>query len=112
MLMKEITQTFGSFDKFKKHFSEASNNVEAVGWGILVWSPRSRRLEILQAEKHQNLSQWDVVPILVLDVWEHAYYLQYKNERKKYVENWWNIINWREVENRFQEAQKLKWKPF
>jgi Fe-Mn family superoxide dismutase len=112
MLMREINQSFGSFNKFKNHFSEAANNVEGVGWAILVWSPRSRRLEILQAEKHQNLSQWDVVPILVLDVWEHAYYLQYKNERKKYVENWWNIVNWREVEKRFHEAQKLKWKPY
>jgi Fe-Mn family superoxide dismutase len=112
MLMREINQSFGSFEKFKAHFTEAANKVEGVGWAILVWSPRSRRLEILQAEKHQNLSQWDVVPILVLDVWEHAYYLQYKNERKKYVDNWWNIVNWREVERRFHEAQQLKWKPF
>jgi Fe-Mn family superoxide dismutase len=112
MLMREINQSFGSFEKFKVHFTEAANNVEGVGWAILVWSPRSRRLEILQAEKHQNLSQWDVVPILVLDVWEHAYYLQYKNERKKYVDNWWNIVNWQEVESRFHEAQQLKWKPF
>ena len=112
MLLNEINQSFGSFEKFKQHFSAAANNVEAVGWAILVWSPRSRRLEISQAEKHQNLSQWDVVPLLVLDVWEHAYYLQYKNDRKKYVENWWKIVNWRDVENRFHEAQKLKWQPF
>lgn len=111
-LMQAINQSFGSFEQFKKHFSEAANHVEGGGWAILVWSPRSRRLEILQAEKHQNLSQWDVVPLLVLDVWEHAYYLHYKNERKKYVENWWNIVNWQEVEKRFKEAQKLKWKPY
>ena len=71
-LGKAINDSFGSFDVFKKHFSEAAKNVEAVGWAILVWSPRSHRLEILQAEKHQNLTQWDVVPLLVLDVWEHA----------------------------------------
>lgn len=112
MLMREINNAFGDFDHFKKHFSEAANNVEGVGWAIVVWSPRSRRLEILQAEKHQNLSQWDVVPILVLDVWEHAYYLQYQNDRKKYIENWWNIVNWREVERRFHEAQQLRWKPY
>jgi Fe-Mn family superoxide dismutase len=111
-LIKEINQTFGTFEKFKQHFSAAADKVEAVGWAILVWSPRARRLEILQAEKHQNLSQWDVVPILVLDVWEHAYYLQYKNDRKKYIENWWNVVNWQEAEARFQEAQQLKWKPF
>lgn len=111
-LMKAINEAFGGFDAFKKHFTAAADKVEGGGWAILVWSPRSRRLEILQAEKHQNLSQWDIVPILVLDVWEHAYYLQYKNERKKYIDNWWNIVNWRDAEKRFKAAQKLKWEPF
>ncbi|TCN22695.1 superoxide dismutase [Mesobacillus foraminis] len=111
-LRRSINVAFGSFEKFKKHFSEAAKNVEGVGWAILVWAPRSHRLEILTAEKHQNLTQWDVVPLLVLDVWEHAYYLQYKNERPRYVENWWNIVNWKEVEQRFQAAQKLRWQPF
>ncbi|WP_026560746.1 superoxide dismutase [Bacillus sp. J37] len=112
MLMREINLSFGSFEQFKQHFSEAAKNVEAVGWAILVWSPRAQRLEILQAEKHQNLSQWDVIPLLTLDVWEHAYYLQYKNDRKKYVDNWWNVVNWKEVERRFHEAQLIKWNPY
>lgn len=111
-IRNEINRSFGSFAAFKSQFSEAANNVEGGGWAILVWSPRVRRLEILTAEKHQNLSQWDIVPLLVLDVWEHAYYLKYKNERKKYVENWWNIVNWREVENRYVKARHLKWEPF
>lgn len=111
-IRNEINRSFGSFAAFKSQFSEAANNVEGGGWAILVWSPRARRLEILTAEKHQNLSQWDIVPLLVLDVWEHAYYLKYKNERKKYVENWWNIVNWREVENRYEKARHLKWEPF
>ncbi|WP_410493002.1 superoxide dismutase [Domibacillus sp. DTU_2020_1001157_1_SI_ALB_TIR_016] len=111
-LNRAITNSFGSFDGFKKHFSEAAKNVEGVGWAILVWSPRSRRLEILTAEKHQNLSQWDVVPLLPLDVWEHAYYLQYKNERAKYVDAWWKVVNWKEVEHRFAEAKNLTWEPF
>jgi superoxide dismutase, Fe-Mn family len=108
-LLSDINRWFGSFDKFKRHFSEAAKNVEAVGWAILVWSPRSNRLEILQAEKHQNLSQWDVIPLLVLDVWEHAYYLQYENNRGKYVDNWWNVVNWKTVEKRYNEARKVKW---
>ena len=54
---------------------------EGVGWAILVWSPRARHLEILQSERHMILTQWDTIPLLVLDVWEHAYYLQYKNNR-------------------------------
>jgi superoxide dismutase, Fe-Mn family len=111
-LAEAINASFGSFDKFKRHFSEAAKNVEAVGWAILVWAPRSHRLEILTAEKHQNLTQWDNIPLLVLDVWEHAYYLQYKNERAKYVDNWWNIVNWKEVERRFNQARVLRWEPF
>jgi Fe-Mn family superoxide dismutase len=107
-----ITVAFGSFEKFKKHFSEAAKNVEASGWAILVWSPRAHRMEILTAEKHQNLTQWDVIPLLVLDVWEHAYYLQYKNERAKYVEKWWDVVNWDEVEKRFAKAKTIIWQPF
>ncbi len=108
-IAEQIEGDFGSFNQFKEHFSEAAKNVEAVGWAILVWVPRARRLEILQAEKHQNLSQWDAVPILPLDVWEHAYYLQYKNNRDLYVDNWWNVVNWDYVNDRFQKAKQLKW---
>lgn len=111
-LARQIDQDFGSFEKFKKHFSEAANEVEGVGWAILIWSPRSHRLEILQAEKHQLLSQWDVIPLLVLDVWEHAYYLQYKNDRKEYVDNWWNVVDWTQVSFRFNEAKKLRWQSY
>ncbi|WP_078380125.1 superoxide dismutase [Sutcliffiella halmapala] len=111
-LLQQIIQDFGSFDKFKKHFSEAADKVEGVGWALLVWSPRAQRLEILQTEKQQLFTQWDTIPLLGLDVWEHAYYLQYKNNRKEYIDNWWNIVNWRDVEKRFQEASKLKWKSY
>ncbi len=111
-LAAQIDHDFGSFKKMKAHFSNAAEKVEGGGWALLVWAPRSHRLEILQAEKHQNLSQQDIVPLLVLDVWEHAYYLQYKNERKPYIENWWKIVNWPAVERRFQAAKRLKWQPF
>ncbi|RXJ03862.1 superoxide dismutase [Anaerobacillus alkaliphilus] len=111
-LAEQINLDFGSFDLFKKHFSNAAKKVEAVGWAILVWAPRAGRLEILQAEKHQNLSQWDVIPILPLDVWEHAYYLQYKNKRDLYVDNWWNVVNWDHVSSRFEKAQKVKWETY
>lgn len=108
----QIDRDFGSFDRFKAHFSQAAEKVEGGGWAILVWSPRSHRLEILQAEKHQNLSQWDVIPLLVLDVWEHAYYLKYKNERKKYIQAWWNTVNWDHVNERFIAARRLQWMPY
>ncbi|MCA1030579.1 superoxide dismutase [Bacillus timonensis] len=111
-LLKQIEMDFSSFTAFKKHFTEAANQVEGVGWALLVWSPRSHRLEILQSEKHQLFTQWDTIPLLVLDVWEHAYYLQYKNNRKDYVNKWWNVVNWKNVEDRFNKAVNIKWKSF
>ena len=111
-LNQAINEAFGSFSAFKRQFSEAANNVEGGGWALLVWSPRAQRLEILTAEKHQNLTQWDVIPLLVLDVWEHAYYLKYRNERNRYVENWWNVVNWPEVERRWGKARQLQWDPY
>jgi superoxide dismutase, Fe-Mn family len=112
LLKKEIESYFGSLDKFKKQFSEAAKQVEGVGWAILVWSPRARHLEILQSERHMLLTQWDTIPLLVLDVWEHAYYLQYKNNRAGYVDNWWNLVNWNDVEMRFDKASEIKWPAF
>jgi Fe-Mn family superoxide dismutase len=112
ILLKEIEKYFGSFDAFKKHFTEAAKAVEGVGWAILVWSPRARHLEILQSERHMILTQWDTIPLLVLDVWEHAYYLQYKNNKGEYVDNWWNVVNWKDVEERFEKAKQLKWKAY
>jgi len=111
-LSYKIRNDFGSLAVFKQQFGEAAAKVEGSGWAILVWSPRSRRLEILTAEKHQNLTQWDVVPLLPLDVWEHAYYLKHQNKRPAYVQDWWNVVNWAYVNERFEEARKLVWKPF
>ncbi|MEK4668290.1 superoxide dismutase [Niallia sp. FSL R7-0271] len=112
MLLESIKDYFGSFDAFKQHFTEAAKAVEGVGWAILVWSPRARHLEILQSERHMLLTQWDTIPLLALDVWEHAYYLQYKNNRADYISNWWKIVNWKDVEERFAKASDLKWRPF
>lgn len=111
-IAEQIQRTFGSFEQFQKQFTAAADKVEGGGWAILVWSPRSRRVEILQAEKHQNLSQWDVIPLLPLDVWEHAYYLKYKNERAKYIEAWWHVVNWPYVNERYITASRLKWAPY
>lgn len=111
-LLDAIIRSFGSYDAFKAQFTEAANKVEGGGWAILVWSPRSRRLEILTAEKHQNLSQWDVVPLLALDVWEHAYYLKHQNKRADYIQDWWKVVNWPYVAERYSAARKLVWQPF
>lgn len=100
-LAQKIIEDFGSFDAFKKQFSEAAATVEASGWCLLVWVPNFRKLEILQCEKHQNLTLWGCKPLLVLDMWEHSYYLQYKTKRPDYISAFWNIINWNEVNKRF-----------
>ncbi|MHA7580845.1 Fe-Mn family superoxide dismutase [Paenibacillus vandeheii] len=112
MLAEQIKRDFGSYEAFKNQFTEAANKVEGSGWAMLVWSPRAHRLEILQAEKHQNLSQSDIVPLLPLDVWEHAYYLKHQNERKKYIEDWWKVVYWPAVAERYETARKLLWPPY
>ncbi len=98
--MHRICCYFESFNAFKEQFKNSSDKVDGSGWGVLTWQPTWNRLEILQAEKHQNLTQWSGIPILVCDVWEHAYYLDYQYDRKKYIDAWWELINWREVERR------------
>lgn len=111
-LLDAIERSFGSYEAFKAQFTEAADKVEGGGWAILVWSPRSRRLEILTAEKHQNLSQWDALPLLALDVWEHAYYLKHQNKRADYIQDWWKVVNWPYVAERYSAARKLVWQPF
>ncbi|MGQ9556406.1 MAG: superoxide dismutase [Desulfurispora sp.] len=100
----QINKDFGDFDTFKKEFSAAAVAVEGSGWAILCWNPVFGKLVILQAEKHQDLTQWGVVPLLCVDVWEHAYYLAYQNKRAAFVEAWWHLVNWRDVNQRFTRA--------
>jgi len=102
----EINKYFGNFDAFIQQFVTATTKVEASGWGILVWNPAWNHLEILTAEKHQNLTQWGAIPIMVTDVWEHAYYLDYQYDREQYVKEWLKLINWLEVENRLKLAMQ------
>ncbi|WP_352222587.1 superoxide dismutase [Bacillus sp. SM2101] len=111
-LLKQLILDFGSLEQFVQNFTAAAKAVEGVGWAIVVWSPRSRRLAILQTEKHQLYTQWDTIPIMVLDVWEHAYYLQYHNDRGTYVDNWWKVVNWHDIDERFEHARTLRWDPY
>lgn len=104
---KMISRDFGSLDAFRAHFSAAAAQVQGGGWGILAYEPMAKRLVILQAEKHQNNSVWGVAPLLVLDVWEHAYYLRYQNKRTDYIKAWWNVVNWEDVNRRLGAASKV-----
>ena len=102
-LMQQIIKDFGSYDAFKNQFTEASKVVEASGWCILALVPQWNKLEILQCEKHQNLTLWGCNPLLVLDMWEHSYFLQYKANRGEYITAFWNIVNWNIANKRFQD---------
>jgi Fe-Mn family superoxide dismutase len=97
----QIERDFGSFKQFSDQFQAAANAVEGGGWGILAFEPIAQQLFIMQAEKHQNLTAWGVVPLLPVDVWEHAYYLKYQNRRKDYVAAFMNVINWDAVNRAF-----------
>ena len=99
-----IEAQFGGFDKFKELFTRAASSVEGVGWGVLAVDPLAGGLRILQVEKHNLLMTAGMVPVLVVDVWEHAYYLQYKNNRGAYLEAWWHVVNWDDVEKRVERA--------
>lgn len=99
-LLKAIEKNFGSYDKLKAHLTAATTSIEGAGWGVLGYLPASGKLMILQCENHQKLTAWGVIPILVLDVWEHAYYLKYQNRRPEYVNNLFSIINWDAVTSR------------
>ena len=92
-----ITKEFGSFDQFKKEFTKAAATTEGSGWAALAVHPCIERPLIMQIEKH-NVNLYPAFQILmVLDVWEHAYYVDYKNERPKFIEAFWNIVNWDRV---------------
>lgn len=98
---------FGTMDGFKKQFAAAARTVEGSGWAILGYQPVGQRLVVMQAEKHQNHTQWGVIPLLVIDVWEHAYYLNYQNRRGEYVDKFWQVVNWDHIEQRLAAALTL-----
>lgn len=107
-LARAIDKDFGDFDHFKRQLTEVASSVMGSGWGVLVWEPLGRRLLTTQVYDHQsNLSQAGV-PLLVIDAWEHAYYLQYKNNKAAFFEAVWNLWNWKNISDRFEHARALK----
>jgi Fe-Mn family superoxide dismutase len=103
VLADALKEEFGSFARFKKEFTMAANSCEGGGWAALTYCYQSNRPLIMQIEKHNvNFPPGCQSAIMVLDVWEHAYYLDYKNERPRYVEAFWDIVNWNVVKQRFE----------
>src|SRR5262250_28242 len=95
-----IKSTFGGFDQFKEKFTAAATGRFGSGWAWLVRVPGGK-LEIYSTANQDNPVMEGKYPIMGLDVWEHAYYLKYQNRRPEYITNWWNVVNWDEIENRF-----------
>jgi len=106
-LADAITRDFGSFDGFQKQITEVAGTIMGSGWGALVYEPMAGRLLCSQIYDHQsNLAQAGV-PLLVIDAWEHAYYLQYKTEKTKFFEAVWNLWNWDDVAQRYDAACRM-----
>jgi Fe-Mn family superoxide dismutase len=103
-LAELLNREYGSFERFKKIFSQAAVSVEGSGWATLTFCQLTNRPIIMQVEKH-NVNIYPMFRILMaLDVWEHAYYLDYKNDRAKFVESYWNIVNWAAVSKSLEEV--------
>lgn len=107
-LLQALETSFGSVAAFEEQLIAATAAVEGSGWGVLAHEPYMGNLLILQAEKHQDLTIWGVHPLLVCDVWEHAYYLKYQNRRKEYIVNFFKLINWDMVQERYNSVKGLK----
>ena len=97
-LLAKLEEQFGSFEKFQAEFAGAAKSVEGSGWAALVKDGED--LHVVQIQNHNLLGVMDTLPLLVLDVWEHAYYLDYANDRGKYVDSWWSLVNWDSVSAR------------
>lgn len=107
-LLKRIERDFGSFDRLKTLLAKISKDVDGNGWGILGYQPYTDKLTVLGCENHEKLTQWGVIPLLVIDVWEHSYYLKYRNRRGEFVDNLFQIINWDNAAERLDTALKLQ----
>jgi Fe-Mn family superoxide dismutase len=103
-LAAAISAEFGSFERFRKEFSAAASSAEGSGWSALTLCRKTGRPIVMQIEKHNTNVYPGFAVLMVLDVWEHAYYLDYKNDRARFVENFWTIVNWGEVSRRMAAA--------
>jgi superoxide dismutase, Fe-Mn family len=104
-LATEIDDTFGGFADFRQMMTEAAATIQGSGWAIASWEPLAGRVVVQQVHDHQGNHGQGTIPLLVIDGWEHAYYLQYQNEKAKFFEAIWNVVNWDDVGRRFGDAR-------
>ena len=104
-LAEEINQIWGGFEKFKEQFTNAALNIFGSGWAWL--DIFEGKLRICTTANQNSILMENKIPILNLDVWEHSYYLKWQNQRNKYIESWWNVVNWNEISNRYESAKNV-----
>ncbi len=104
-LLKSIVRDFGSFSEFQKQFTEKSLALFGSGWVWLASDSKTNNLEIIPTKDQDSPLSIGKKPILVIDLWEHAYYLKYQNRRSEFIESWWNLINWNRVEKNYSGKQ-------
>ena len=102
ILARSLDEHFGSFTNFQSQFGQIAAAVEGSGW-VILWKDTDKNLYLSHLEKHNLLGLNGLTPLLALDVWEHAYYLDYLNDRQKYIQNWWQVVNWDDVQARFEK---------
>ena len=100
-----INTSFGNFASFKEKFSKDTGAIQGSGWGWLVYNPQSKKVEFTTMPNQTSPRTKGLIPLLGLDVWEHAYYLKYQNRRPDYIAAWWNVVNWDEIDKRFSKAK-------
>jgi Fe-Mn family superoxide dismutase len=100
-----IDEFFGSFDGFRGQFAAAAGGLQGSGWSMLVWDTLGQRLNVMQLFDQQGNLPAAQIPIVLLDMWEHAFYLQYKNVKTDYIGAWWNVVNWADAKTRFDAAR-------
>ncbi len=105
-LAKAIDRHFGSFDAFKAQLTSAAASIQGSGWGAMSWEPLGKRLVVEQVFDHQGNVGNGTLPILVVDMWEHAYYLQYQNRKNEWLEGFWSLVDWADVAARFDKVRK------
>jgi superoxide dismutase, Fe-Mn family len=106
-LAAAVDEHLGAFDAFRTQLTEAAMNVQGSGWGALSWDPVGKRLIIEQVYDHQGNVGQGGPPLLVLDMWEHAYYLQYENRKGEWVDAFWKLVDWDDVATRFDKARAI-----
>jgi len=106
VLDRVLERDFGGFDRFRQEMTAAALTIQGSGWAALCWEPAGGRLVVEQIYDHQGNTASASTPLLALDMWEHAYYLQYRNDKKQWAKAFWDIVNWADVEQRYAAASE------